>query len=688
MNPSLPRNVVFVEDERVPREDLVEAFREENEHLPPAEAWALTTFATGAAAVRSALDDPALWESVSVVILDHKLEKGLELPDYEPPPETMGSWGLGGLHLGHWLKRRYRDLFFVFRSAELNEVQKTFIRENIGHLETFVKGTHKTSQVVDAAAALWSRWAGARKPGIPARVGGHPIDYIAPSPLPVLVTGDSGTGKSSFARDLHSISERDVGAFFSWTCWREASPRAYGDLFGRVAPGPNSDLGALVRALGLSPTPDTALANSFQEMLLASTFEGGPPELVPWDGGDASGHVLDVRAPGGAPARGTLLVEHVERLPPVVQSAIIELLDTGVFAPEGSVGPRFHVDVRLVAASSLARRQLRHAIDTELVERLAGWVVHLPSLRERVEDALRLAGIWSRRFEAPNVQEGLTFSDDGRRRLQQLIVEERWFDEPVGDDEEREGGNLRGLRRLMDRAFAIAARSAKAPRELRPEHLDEARVRSFGAVQVVTPAAPPVATGGGIEELLRVAVKTTPDLMKALAAGEDGGAFVDQDVTLVLRLADHIRREGHDHGLGLDTWADRPGRIVELPWDTQSTRRWRWTLLLAALLVASKLDYNASRLTTAHFQRGKTSNVTAPVRSAYERFLGGKQPDLEFNKSQQSLSILRVLHAELSGEEADEGATVSLVSKLPNADRYWAYVHAVYRRARALSRDD
>jgi len=163
------------------------------------------------------------------------------------------------------------------------------------------------------------------------------LSKIAPSSVPVLIWGETGTGKELVARAVHERSRRR-GEFVPVNCGALASQLLESELFGRRR-------GAFSGALG-----------------------------------DHDGLVR--RAHGG-----TLFLDEIAELPPDSQVALLRVLQEGEVRPVGASAP-LHVDVRVVAATHqdlkarIASGQFRH----DLYSRLAGFEVSLVPLRERTED--------------------------------------------------------------------------------------------------------------------------------------------------------------------------------------------------------------------------------------------------------------------------------------------------------------
>ena len=188
-----------------------------------------------------------------------------------------------------------------------------------------------------------------------ARVRGE-IARVAARDMPVLVLGESGSGKELVARALHERSGRS-GALVAVNCGALPPDLVESELFGHVA-------GAFTGASKAS------------EGLFAAA-EGG-----------------------------TIFLDEIGEMPPSVQPKLLRALATGEVRPVGSSAAR-RVDVRVVAATN---RDLRAEVDAErfrgdLYARLAGWTIELPPLRRRKDDVLVLARAFLARAGAPTAME-------------------------------------------------------------------------------------------------------------------------------------------------------------------------------------------------------------------------------------------------------------------------------------------
>ena len=168
------------------------------------------------------------------------------------------------------------------------------------------------------------------------------VARVAGRDMPVLVLGESGSGKELVARALHARSGRK-GNLIAVNCGALPPDLVESELFGHVA-------GAFTGA--------------------SKASEG-----------------LFVAAQGG-----TIFLDEIGEMPLAVQPKLLRVLATGEVRPVGGSDARA-VDARVVAATN---RDLRAEVDAEhfrgdLFARLTGWTIALPPLRARKEDVLPLA---------------------------------------------------------------------------------------------------------------------------------------------------------------------------------------------------------------------------------------------------------------------------------------------------------
>ena len=189
---------------------------------------------------------------------------------------------------------------------------------------------------------------------------------VADLQVPVLVRGETGTGKELVARALHAQGPRRAGPFVS------------------------VNLGALSK--------DLIAAELFGA--LRGAFTGATR--------DREGFF---RAAHG----GTLFLDEVAEAPPEVQAALLRVLETGEVYPVGGHAP-VRVDVRLVTATDadLEARIRDGRFKAPLLHRLAGFEIAVPPLRERREDIASLFLHFARQELESTGEAGRLTSEDAR----------------------------------------------------------------------------------------------------------------------------------------------------------------------------------------------------------------------------------------------------------------------------------
>jgi hypothetical protein len=168
-----------------------------------------------------------------------------------------------------------------------------------------------------------------------------PARRAASSDVPMLLIGETGTGKELSARALHQWSGRS-GPFRALNCGALPHELAEAELFGYRR-------GAFTGAAKDSP----GLFRSAQ--------------------------------------RGTLLLDEIVELPPALQTKLLRVIQERAFTPLGQHEPE-PIDVRLIAATPepLANAVAAGRFRADLFMRLKGVQIELPPLRARSEDVPRL----------------------------------------------------------------------------------------------------------------------------------------------------------------------------------------------------------------------------------------------------------------------------------------------------------
>lgn len=218
------------------------------------------------------------------------------------------------------------------------------------------------------------------------------LQRVAKTDLPVLLQGETGTGKELFAKALHEASPRKNSPFVVVDCTGFSDGLFESELFGY-------EKGAFTGA-------HQAKAG------LVETAEGG-----------------------------TLFLDEIGDIPLSMQVRLLRLLESGTFRRVGGLEPR-RTDFRLVAATHKPLRKM--AADGEfrsdLYYRVCVFPIHLPSLRERVVDMPLLVQTLLRR-QAGGVA---VKTPEVTRSAMQALMTYSW------------PGNVRQLKNVLDRASVLA----------------------------------------------------------------------------------------------------------------------------------------------------------------------------------------------------------------------------------------
>src|SRR4029078_2482131 len=222
------------------------------------------------------------------------------------------------------------------------------------------------------------------------------IPILSASRSTILISGETGTGKELFARDIHYCSERRSKPFVPVNCAALPDHLIENELFGHSK---GAFTGALLEKPGL-----------LQE---------------------ANG--------------GTLFLDEINSLSLSVQSKLLRALQDQEFRPLGSTKSKT-VNVKIIAATNA---DLRHLVETrqfreDLFYRLNVLSIALPPLRDRKEDILLLANhslkVYAKEFGKHNL--ALSHMAKGK------LMSHSW------------PGNVRELQGVIQRAVAMASGDA------------------------------------------------------------------------------------------------------------------------------------------------------------------------------------------------------------------------------------
>jgi two-component system response regulator AtoC len=245
------------------------------------------------------------------------------------------------------------------------------------------------------------------------------LERIAPSNVPILIEGESGTGKDLLARAAHAMSSRAAGPYVALNMSALPENLAESELFGH-------EKGAFTGA-------DEARPGFFAEA------EGG-----------------------------TLFLDEVGLLPPALQPKLLRVLQDGEFIPVGSRKAR-RANVRVVAATNedLQRNVKEGKFREDLWFRLRVVPLRLPPLRERREDVPLLVAHLVRKHALRLSRPPLEPDADAMKAL----LDHPW------------PGNIRELEHAIERGLLLARGDAITLADLPPEISQPAQEAASGGAE-------------------------------------------------------------------------------------------------------------------------------------------------------------------------------------------------------------
>jgi DNA-binding NtrC family response regulator len=231
------------------------------------------------------------------------------------------------------------------------------------------------------------------------------IDAVAPARATVLVTGESGTGKSMIARLIHEASPRRTGPFIEMNCGALPEGLLESELFGHTK-------GAFTGASGARP-----------------------------------GRFLAAHG-------GTLFLDEIGAASPALQLKLLQVIQERRFQPVGAEEST-EVDVRLILATNedLSKAVQEGRFRQDLYYRISVVPIHLPPLRERIGDVPLLAQAFLRRFAEENEKA----VNEIHETAMTILQSHPW------------PGNVRELENVIERGVILARGDTLMPGDLPPE---------------------------------------------------------------------------------------------------------------------------------------------------------------------------------------------------------------------------
>ncbi|MCD8136732.1 MAG: sigma-54-dependent transcriptional regulator [Parabacteroides gordonii] len=239
---------------------------------------------------------------------------------------------------------------------------------------------------------------------------------VAQTDVPVLLTGETGTGKEVFAQSIHQDSSRQGKAFVAINCSSFSRDLLESEMFGHKA---GAFTGALKETKGL-----------FEEA-----------------------------------NNGTIFLDEIGEMAFDLQAKLLRILETGEFIKIGDTRP-IKVNVRIIAATNrdLSKEIAEGHFREDLFYRLSVFQIHLPPLRERIEDIPLHIKSFVDSLSAKMGKIIQTISPEYINILKQHV----WK------------GNVRELRNVVERSLIIADGNTLTPESL-PLNLQHPEMANSGS---------------------------------------------------------------------------------------------------------------------------------------------------------------------------------------------------------------
>ncbi len=232
---------------------------------------------------------------------------------------------------------------------------------------------------------------------------------VAATEIPVLLTGETGTGKEVFAQAIHVAGSRKDKSFVAINC------------------------------------------SAFSKELLAS-------EMFGYKAGSFTGAMKDKKGLFEEANNGTIFLDEIGEMEFDLQAKLLRIIETGEFLKIGDTKPT-KVNVRIIAATN---RNLQKEIEEnrfreDLFYRLSVFQIHLPALRERLEDIELIATSFIETCATKLAGRIINISPEYIKTLQS----HNWR------------GNIRELRNVIERSLIVCTNESLTLEDLPVEILND-----------------------------------------------------------------------------------------------------------------------------------------------------------------------------------------------------------------------
>ncbi|MEK6785974.1 MAG: sigma 54-interacting transcriptional regulator [Nitrospirota bacterium] len=282
------------------------------------------------------------------------------------------------------------------------------------------------------------------------------IAQVARTDATVLITGETGTGKELVARAIHAASTRRERPLVTVNCAAIPATLIESELFGHEV---GAFTGATKKREGRFALAD----------------------------------------------KGTIVLDEIGELPLELQAKLLRVLQEGEFDPVGSSRTR-KVDIRVLAATNrdLPKFVSEGKFREDLFYRLNVFPLRLPPLRERGDDMVCLALVFTQRFAAKMGRSITPLNAEDIGRLKSY----GW------------PGNVRELQNVVERAVITAINGRLNLERALPEPMAQPSL----AGRIGEPVPGMIRTAKELEELERSNILRALDATKWKVSGENGAA--------------------------------------------------------------------------------------------------------------------------------------------------------------------
>ena len=289
-------------------------------------------------------------------------------------------------------------------------VEKARMNVRLEKLEKKVRQTYSFDSVLGDSKALKEAVSLAQK--------------VSGTDVPVLLTGETGTGKEVFAQAIHYNSKRAGQSFVTVNCSSFSKELLESEMFGHKA---GSFTGALKDKKGL-----------FEEA-----------------------------------NNGTIFLDEIGEMAFELQAKLLRILETGEYIKIGDTKPT-HVNVRIIAATNrnLPEEIAAGRFREDLFYRLSVFQIHLPPLRERAGDVRILAKAFVKDFS-------------GRLARPVTEITSAFFE---ALEQQPWKGNIRELRNVIERSLIVCEGEgldvADLPLDIQNAHYEQSDETSPGSFEL------------------------------------------------------------------------------------------------------------------------------------------------------------------------------------------------------------